>query len=82
MEAVDVVGEVDIPASALIYAWIPFAVVVVAIFGFATFYVSLYKHKKVKSARQSSDALGSLKMIERSQEQTVKRSVVMTEIHL
>lgn len=46
MEAVDLVGEVDIPASALIYAWIPFAVVVVAIFGFATFYVSLYKHKK------------------------------------
>ena len=38
----------DIPASALVYAWIPFAVVVVAILGFATFYVSLYKHTKVE----------------------------------
>ena len=49
MDALEMEGDVDIPASALVYAWIPFAVVVIAILGFATFYVSLYKHKKVNN---------------------------------
>ena len=48
MDALNLPEEADIPASALVYAWIPFAVVVVAILAFATFYVSLYKHKKVR----------------------------------
>jgi len=43
---VELGAEVDIPASALVYAWIPFSVVVVATFIFSSAYVSLYKHKK------------------------------------
>ena len=50
---VELGAEVDIPASALVYAWIPFSVVVVATFIFSSAYVSLYKHKKVRRGRGS-----------------------------
>lgn len=45
----DKVSDPDIPSWALTYAWSPFAVVVIAVFAFATIFVCRFRHPKDRS---------------------------------